>query len=125
MVDLPVGKEAIGLRWIFKSKFNPNGTLHKHKARVVVKDYVQISGIDFSEIFATVIRFDIVRTILALTAYYDWPVYQLDIKSAFLNGELDEDVYMEQPQGFEVKGVEHKVYKLQKALYGLKQAPRA
>ena len=82
-------------------------------------------GIDFSETFAPVARIDTVRTMLALAAQKGWQVYQLDVKFAFLNGELQEEVYVEQPQGFVVEGMEHKVYKLNKALYGLKQAPRA
>jgi len=91
----------------------------------VAKGYHQRQGIDFEEVFAPVARWDTIRTLLAKAAQKGWKVFQLDVKSAFLHGELNEDVYIEQPQGFEVEGEEEKVYKLRKALYGLRQAPRA
>lgn len=125
LCDLPQEKNAIGLKWIFKTKYNADGTIQKHKARLVAKGYAQQQGVDFQETFAPVARFETVRTLLALAAQLKWPVYHLDIKSAFLNGELYEDVYVTQPEGFIVNGQEDKVYKLKKALYGLKQAPRA
>ena len=125
LVELPDGKDAIGLKWIYKSKFNADCTLKKNKARLVVKGYAQIPRIDFSETFAPVARLDTVRIILSVAAHNGWSVAQLDVKSAFLNGDLIEDVYVNQPEGFVVKGSEHKVYKLHNALYGLKQAPRA
>ena len=125
MVGLPPGKEPIGLKWIFKSKFNANGSLQKHKARLVAKGYAQVPGVDFFETFSPVARIDTIRTILAMAAEKGWKIFQFDVKSAFLNGELQEEVYVEQPLGFEIKGSEKKVYKLEKALYGLKQAPRA
>lgn len=100
-------------------------SLQKHKARLVAKGYLQMHGIDFEETFSPVARFKIVRVFLALAAHLQWPIFHLDIKSAFLNGELHEEVYVEQPEGFLSKGNEGKVYKLKKALYGLKQAPRA
>ena len=87
--------------------------------------YSQQQGIDFTEVFAPVARMDTVRLILALAACRGWTIFQLDVKSAFLHGELNEDVYIDQPKGYIKKGSEHKVYKLHKALYGLKQAPRA
>jgi hypothetical protein len=90
-----------------------------------VKDYAQVFGVDFSETFAPVAQFDTIRLLLALSAQKDWKVYQLDVKSAFLNGYLQEEIFIEQPKGFEVKGLEEKVYLLKNALYGLKQAPRA
>ena len=82
-------------------------------------------GLDFSKTFAPVARLDTIRMLLALTAQKRWKVYHLDVKSAFLNGYLQEEIFVEQPEGFQVKGQEEKVYKLKKALYGLKQAPRA
>ena len=87
--------------------------------------YSQQQGIDFTEVFAPVARMDTVRLILALAACRGWTIFQLDVKSAFLHGELNEDVYIDQPKGYIKKGSEHKVYKLHKTLYGLKQAPRA
>lgn len=125
LCDLPTGKKAIGLKWIFKIKHDSNGEIQKHKARLVVKGYSQRAGIDFKETFAPVARFETVRIFLALAAQRHWTVHQFDVKSAFLNGELNEEVYVEQPAGFTIKGFEDKVYQLRKALYGLKQAPRA
>lgn len=125
LVDLPDGEKAICVKWVYKTKRKPNGEVDKHKARLVVKGYIQEPGIDYTEVFALVVRLDTVRTALAVAAKNDWPVYQLDVKSAFLHGELNERVFVEQPLGFIEAGQEHKVYKLKKALYGLKQAPRA
>lgn len=90
-----------------------------------MKGYAQVFGVDFSETFAPVARLDTIRMLLALAAQKGWKVYHLDVKSAFLNGYLQEEIFVEQPEGFHVKGHEEKVYKLKKALYGLKQAPRA
>ncbi|KAM0015323.1 putative RNA-directed DNA polymerase [Helianthus debilis subsp. tardiflorus] len=125
LVSLPTGTKAIGVKWVFKTKLNEEGNIDKLKARLVVKGYSQKKGIDYEEVFAPVARWDTIRTILALSAQRNWKVYQLDVKSAFLNGELKETVFVEQPQGFIKEGEESKVYKLNRALYGLKQAPRA
>lgn len=125
LVKRPQDKDVIGVKWIFKTKLNPDGSVQRNKARLVAKGYSQQPGIDFQEIFAPVARLDTIRTLIALAAQKGWFLYQLDVKSAFLNGKLKEDVYVEQPQGFVVKGEESKVYKLKKTLYGLKQAPRA
>lgn len=97
----------------------------KYKARLVAKGYVQEHGIDFDEIYAPVTRLETVRLLLALAAKNEWEVHHLDVKTAFLNGEISEDVYVVQPEGFAKKGKENLVYKLLKALYGLRQAPRA
>ncbi|KAL0551410.1 hypothetical protein IC582_010496 [Cucumis melo] len=125
IVDLLEGKNAIGLKWVYKTKFAADGSLEKHKARLVAKGYAQQHGIDFEETFSLVARFETVRIVLAFATQQQWPVYQFDVKSVFLNGELQEEVYVEQPKGFVKKDNEEKVYKLTKALYGLKQAPRA
>lgn len=125
LVDLPTGKKLIGLKWVFKVKKDSEGRIVKYKARLVARGFVQKQGIDFEEVFAPVARLDTIRLIIALAAQRNWEIHHLDVKSAFLNGELSEEVYVSQPEGFVVKGKEHKVYKLSKALYGLRQAPRA
>ena len=125
LTELPPGHKAIGLKWVFKLKKDAEGKVIKHKARLVAKGYVQQRGIDYEEVFAPVTRLETVRLLLALAAKNSWEVHHLDVKSAFLNGELQEEVYVVQPEGFVKKGQEYKVYKLIKALYGLRQAPRA
>ncbi|CAL2241191.1 unnamed protein product [Prunus armeniaca] len=125
LVERPTDKPVIGVKWVFKTKLNLDGTVQKHKARLVAKGYAQKPDIDYNETFALVARLDTIRTLIALAAQKGWKLFQLDVKSAFLNGVLEEEVYTEQPEGFEVKAASHKVYKLKKALYGLKQAPRA
>ncbi|XP_076904948.1 uncharacterized protein LOC143560552 [Bidens hawaiensis] len=102
-----------------------HGSLNKHKARLVAKGYVQQPGVNFDEVFAPVARLETVRLLLSLAANGGWELHHLDVKSAFLHGELKEEVFVTQPLGFVKKGEEHKVYKLSKALYGLRQAPRA
>jgi hypothetical protein len=125
LTELPEGVKAIGVKWIYKTKLNEKGEVEKHKARLVAKGYAQRYGTDYKEVFAPVARWDTIRSILAIAALNGWNVFQLDVKSAFLHGELAETVYVEQPLGYVTKGKEGHVYKLHKALYGLKQAPRA
>ncbi|PNX57555.1 reverse transcriptase, partial [Trifolium pratense] len=122
---LPDKKKRIDVKWVFKVKLNPNGTISKHKARLVARGFLQKHGIDYNEVFASVARIETVRLVVALACKNRWRMYHLDVKSAFLNGPLDEEVYVAQPPSFEIKGKEEMVYKLYKALYGLKQAPRA
>jgi uncharacterized OsmC-like protein len=124
LTDLPAGIRPIGVKWIYKTKFNESGQIDKCKARLVAKGYSQKYGIDYNEVFAPVARWETIRTVLACAASNSWCVYQLDVKSAFLHSELSEDIYVEQPLGYH-QGDSRKVYKLRKALYGLKQAPRA
>lgn len=125
LVEAPTDQKIIGLKWIFKTKYRADGEIQKYKARIVAKGYSQEQGVDYDEVFSPVARIETVRMLLALAAHRRWKVYHLDVKSAFLNGDIHEDVYVEQPRGFEVCGEEHKVYKLRKPLYGLKQAPRS
>lgn len=125
LTQLPSGKKVIDLKWVFKLKKDTKGEIIKHKARIVAKGYVQQHGVDFEDIFAPVTRLETVRLLLALSAKHGWIVHHLDVKSAFLNGDLKEEVYVSQPEGYEKPGQEHLVYKLRKALYGLRQAPRA
>lgn len=112
LTELPAGKKAIGLKWVYKVKKDASGKVVKHKARIVAKGYVQQQGRDFDEIFAPVTRLETVRLLLALAAKNSWEVHHLDVKSAFLNGEIQEEVYVTQPEGFEKKGKEHLVYRL-------------
>nr|CAH66624.1 OSIGBa0115A19.5 [Oryza sativa] len=123
--ELPVGHKAIGLKWVYKVKKDPSGVVVKHKARLVAKGYVQQQGIDFEEVFAPVARMETVRLLIAVAANKGWEIHHMDVKSAFLNGDLEEEVYVVQPPGFIEKGKEGQVLRLKKALYGLKQAPRA
>ncbi|CAL8138407.1 unnamed protein product [Prunus armeniaca] len=125
LVERPFAKPVIGVKWVYKTKLNLDGTVQKNKARLVAKGYSQKPGIDYNETFAPVARLDTIRTLISLAAQKEWSLYQLDVKSAFLNGVLKEEVYVDQPQGFVKKDEETKVYKLHKTLYGLKQAPRA
>ena len=121
----PPGCRPISLKWVYKVKRDELGTIVKYKARLVARGFVQREGIDFEEVFAPVACMESVRLLLALAAAKDWRVHHLDVKSAFLNGELAETVFVRQPPGFAVKGEEHRVLRLRKALYGLRQAPRA
>ncbi|KAK2398342.1 putative mitochondrial protein [Trifolium repens] len=125
LVALPDKKKKIDVKWVFKVKLNPDGTISKHKARLVARGFLQKHGIDYNEVFAPVARIETVRLVVALACRNKWLLYHLDVKSAFLNGPLEEEVFVSQPPGFEIKGKENMVYKLYKALYGLKQAPRA
>ena len=119
LVDLPTGRKAVKSKWVHKHK-----TDGRYRARVVAKGFTQIPGIDYDETFSPVARFESLRLLLALAALEDWEIHQLDVKSAFLNGVLDE-IYMEQPQGFITPRLENKVCRLKKAIYGLKQASHA
>ncbi|KAD4888558.1 hypothetical protein E3N88_20631 [Mikania micrantha] len=125
LTDLPEGKNAVGVKWTYKTKVGPDGEVSRYKARLVAKGYSQVEGIDYTETFAPVARFETIRVVIAIAAHRGWKLHQLDVKTAFLNGELTEEIYVQQPEGFVIKGNEDKVYKLRKALYGLKQAPRA
>jgi hypothetical protein len=123
LVHLPKGHRAIGLKWIFKLKCDEHGNIIQHKARLVAKGYVQRQGINFDEVFAPVARMESVRIVLAAASHHGWTVHHMGIKSAFLNGDLAEEVYANQPPGFIIEGKEGMVLKLHKALYGLLQAP--
>ncbi|KAL4283880.1 hypothetical protein GQ457_16G026560 [Hibiscus cannabinus] len=125
LTNLPKGHKPIGVKWVYKTKTNKEGQVEKYKARLVAKGYKQRQGIDYDEVFAPVARIDTIRLLTAVAAQNKWEIYQMDVKSAFLNGYLEEEVYIEQPLGYIKQGHEDKVYRLKKALYGLKQAPRA
>nr|GEW26828.1 retrotransposon protein, putative, unclassified [Tanacetum cinerariifolium] len=125
LVDKPFGKSIIKLKWLWKNKKDEDQTVIRHKARLVAKRYAQEEGIDFEESFAPVARLETVRIFIAYAAHKSFPIYQMDVKTAFLNGPLKEEVYVAQPDGFVDPDHPEKVYRLRKALYGLKKAPRA
>ncbi|KAJ9556623.1 LOW QUALITY PROTEIN: hypothetical protein OSB04_011237 [Centaurea solstitialis] len=125
LVTRPRGKSIIGLKWIFRNKKDENDLFIRNKARLVAKGYRQQEGIDYDETFAPVARIEAIRIFLAYAAHKNMTVYQMDVKCAFLNGVLQEEVYVEQPEGFVDPRYPNHVYVLNKALYGLKQAPRA
>ena len=124
MALIALSTGAIGVKWIYNTKLNELGEVDKYKSRLVVKGYTQEHVIDYTEVFAPVARMDTVRMIIAFAALKGWKLYQL-VNSVFLHGELKEDIFVEQSRGYEKRGSEHMVYKLNKALYGSKQAPRA
>jgi hypothetical protein len=104
LMDKSSHKKAIEVKWVYRTKQNADSSINKYKARLVVKGYAQVFGVDFLETFAPVARLDTIRLLLALYAQKNWKVYQLDVKFAFLNGYLQEEIYIEQTRGFEVKG---------------------
>jgi hypothetical protein len=118
-VDPPSNHRPIGLKWVYKAKSGEHERVGKHKARLMVKGYVQKKGINFEEVFTPVDCMESMRLILAVVAHEGWRVHHMDVKFAFLNGELEEDVYVWQPPGF-IDGEDHQVLKLKKALYGLR-----
>jgi hypothetical protein len=122
---LPPKKKTIGVKWVYKIKRIANGSVDRYNARLVAKGYKQKYGIDHEEVFAPVARLDTMRLLFSLVAHHSWKIYQLDVKSAFLNGVLEEEMYVEQPESFISQGEEDMVHRLKKALYCLKQAPRA
>ena len=124
LVELPKGKKALTNKWIFRLNQDQHTFAPRYKARLVVKGFGQRKGIDFDEIFSLVVKMSSIRMVLALAASLDLEVEHMDVKTAFLHGDLEEEIYMEQPGGFVVNGKENHVCKLRKSLYGLKQAPR-
>ncbi|WJX69187.1 hypothetical protein P8452_53469 [Trifolium repens] len=125
LVPRPEDVNVIGTKWVYKNKSDENGTITRNKARLVAQGYTQIEGLDFDETFAPVARLESIRLLLGVACILKFKLYQMDVKSAFLNGYLQEEVYVEQPKGFVDPEHPNYVYKLKKALYGLKQAPRA
>jgi histone deacetylase 1/2 len=125
LVPLPLNKKAITSRWIYKLKPGVNGGTTRYKARLVARGFEQKFGIDFMDTFAPVVRWEMIRILIAIAVHLNWPIHQLDVLTAFLNGILEEEVYMYQPQGFIQPGTQHLVCRLHKALYGLRQSPRA
>src|SRR6185436_19247438 len=124
ITERPFGCKPVGCKWIFKKKIKPDGIIDKYKARLVAKGYTQKEGEDFFDTYSPVARLTTIRASIFLAASYGLIIHQMDVKTAFLNGELDEEIYMDQPDVFVMKGQENKVCKFLKSLYGLKQAPK-
>jgi hypothetical protein len=125
LVVLPPGCKPIGTKWMWKNKEGEKGEVVRNKSRLVAQGFSQKEEIDYEETFAPVARLEAIRILLAFSVAKGFKLHQMDVKSAFLNGVLEEEVYVRQPLGFESEKYPHRVYKLRKALYGLMQAPRA
>lgn len=124
LVQLPSGRKPVGSKWVFKVKTDENGKVERYKARLVAQGFTQKFGADYDETFSPVVRLESLRTLIALSVQQGLQLHQVDVTTAFLNGKLEEEVFMSQPEGFVTKGREHLVCRLKKSLYGLKQSPR-
>jgi hypothetical protein len=125
LVPITKNKDVVSSKWIYKIKHAADRSIEKHKARFVACGFSQKEGVEYEETFAPVARYTSIRTIIALATKMKWKLHQMDVKTTFLNGVIEEEVYIEQPQGFEVEDRKTHVFMLKKYLYGLKQAPRA
>ena len=122
MVDLPPGNKLIGYKWSFKRNLKADDSIDKYKTRLVAKGYGQKEGLDYFDTYSPVSRITSIRMLIAIASLNNMDIHQMDVRTTFLNGHLDEEIYMEQPEGYVVQGEENNVYKLVKSLYGLKQA---
>lgn len=125
LVDQPNDVKPIGCKWIYKRKRDHAGKVQTFKARLVAKGYTQREGVDYEETFSPVAMLKSIRILLSIATFYDYEIWQMDVKTAFLNGNLEESIYMSQPEGFIEQDQEQKVCKLKKSIYGLKQASRS
>jgi len=122
LVDLPLGTKHIGCKWIFRRKYFLDGSIDKFKARLVAKGFTQKQNVDYFDTYAPVTRISSIRVLFTLASIHKLFIHQLNVKTVFLNGDLEEEIYMDQPEGCVVTGQENKLCKLIKSLYGLKQA---
>ncbi|KAL0541547.1 hypothetical protein IC582_021599 [Cucumis melo] len=125
LVDLPEGVKPIGCKWIYKRKRDSAGKVQTFKARLVAKGYTQREGVNYEETFSHVATLKSIRIPLSIATVYDYEIWQMDVKTAFLNGNLEQSIFMSQPEGFITQGQEQKVCKLNRSIYGLKQASRS
>jgi hypothetical protein len=125
LIDPPEGLKTIGCKWVFKRKTDMHGVVQTYKAQLVAKGFKQIHGIDYDETFSPVAMLKSIRILLAIAAHYDYEIWQMDVKTVFLNGNLTEDVYMIQPEGFVDPQNSGIVCMLRKSIYGLKQGSRS
>ena len=124
MVEFLDGRKPIGIKWVFKKKQNAARKVEKYKAQLVAKGYSQVKGIDFGDIFSPVAKLTSIIFLLSLATTFDLEVEKMDVKKAFLHGDLDEEIYTKQPEGFIVKGKKDLICKLKRSIYGLNQSPR-
>jgi hypothetical protein len=125
LVDPPSDRKAVECKWIFKKKTDADGNVTVYKARLVAKGFRQVQGVDYDDTFSPVVMFKSIRILLAIAAFHDYEIWQMDVKTVFLNGNIDEELYMMQPKGFVDPKDANKVCKLQRSIYGLKQASRS
>jgi transposase InsO family protein len=124
LVEKPKDRKLVSCKWVFKVKHNADGSVERYKARLVARGFTQTEGVDYHETYAPVVKMTSIRVLLSIVAIHDLELHQMDVKTAFLNGVLEEEIYMQQPEGFVEPGKEHLVCKLKRTLYGLKQSPR-
>jgi hypothetical protein len=122
--EIPKGAKIVGCKWVYKTKYDSHGNIEKYKVCLVAKGFTQREGVDYNETFSPVSCKDSFRIIMALVAHFDLELHQMDVKTAFLNGDLEEKVNIKQPKGFFMEGKEHMGCHLKKSIYGLKQASR-
>jgi len=124
LVPFPKGRKLVRCKWVYRTKFGPDGKVAKHKACLVAMGFSQVEGIDYTETFSPAAKMNSIRLVISLVASFKWEVHQMDAKSSFLHGDLHEEIYLEQPRGF-IQTDSSLVCRLKKSLYGLKQAPQA